>query len=179
MPPTSPRSRRKPDPTAISVRPASLADLDVIVRFRLGLLREHRGHPIYGRLRADAEARARRTTPFHLASGREITYVALEGRTPVGMLRCIEAKGSPLLVPRRFAYIASVYVERTHRRRGILTRLIDAASTWARARGLTEIRLHSTPENGAANAAWDRFGFEPVEYLRRRELGPATLPADG
>jgi ribosomal protein S18 acetylase RimI-like enzyme len=134
------------------------------------LLREHGRHPIYGRLRDDAESRAKRSTPLHLASGREITYIAFEGKTPVGMLRCLEAKGSPLLAPARYGYITSVFVERTHRRRGLLKRLLEAAVTWSRARGLTELRLHSTPDNTAANAVWEKFGFGTVEYLRRREI---------
>jgi len=136
----------------------------------MALLREHGRHAIYGRLREDAEQRARRSTPLHLASGREITYLAFDGRNPVGMLRCMEAKGSPLLVPTRYAYIASVYVMKTHRRRGMLKRLVEAALTWARARGLTEIRLHCTSDN-EANAVWEKFGFGTVEYLRRREIG--------
>lgn len=166
-------SRRGAPPNAIWVRPAALADLDTIVRFRLALLKEHASHPIYGRLRDDAEARLRRSTPLHLASGREITYLAVAGRTPVGMLRCLEARGSALLVPARYAYIASTFVARTHRRRGVLRRLVDAAVVWARARGLTELRLHSTPENAQASAAWDQLGFAPVEHLRRRDVGRA------
>ena len=142
----------------------------MIVRFRLDLLVEHRRHAIYGRLRKDAAARLARSTPLHLASGREITYIALEGRAPIGMLRCIEARGSPLLAPSKYGYIASVYVAPSHRRRGILKRLVDAAVTWTRARGLTELRLHSTPENAVGNAAWDKLGFGTVELLRRREI---------
>jgi len=86
------------------------------------------------------------------------------------MLRCLESKGSPLLFPSKFAYIAAAYVARTHRRRGILKKLVDAAMTWVRARGLTEVRLHCVPENGSANAAWASFGFETVEVLRRRDI---------
>ena len=172
----SSRSRRRGDANAITVRPASLADVDVIVRFRLDLLREHARHPIYGRVRDDVQARARRSTPLHLASGREITYIAFEGRTPIGMLRCLEGRGSPLLLPAKYGYITSVFVARAHRRRGILKRLVEAAVTWASARGLTEVRLHSTPENVAANAVWEKFGFGTVEYLRRREIsrGPGA-----
>jgi ribosomal protein S18 acetylase RimI-like enzyme len=140
------------------------------VRFRVELLKEHSGHPVYGRLREDAAERAKRLVPLRLATGREITYLAFEGKTPVGMLRCMESKGSPLLMPSRFAYIASAYVVRTHRRRGILKRLVEAAVTWARARGLTEIRLHSVPDNEASNAAWESVGFRTVEVLRRREI---------
>jgi ribosomal protein S18 acetylase RimI-like enzyme len=170
--PTPPpvRSRRRSDPTAITIRPASLLDVDVIVRFRLELLREHDRHAIYGRLREDAPDRAKRSVPLRLASGREITYLAFEGKTPIGMLRILECKGSPLLAPSRFAYIASAFVVRSHRRRGILKKLVDAAMTWVRARGLTEVRLHSVPDNPAANAAWESFGFETVELLRRRDL---------
>jgi GNAT superfamily N-acetyltransferase len=156
------------------IRPANLHDIGTIVRFRIALLKEHADNPIYGRLRQDAEERAQRTTPLFLASGREITLVAMLGKQPVGMLRCIEGRGSPLLRPARFGYIASVYVVEPQRRKGILTQLVDAAATWCRARGLTEMRLHSTPENVHANAAWERLGFPTVEYLRRRDLRPLT-----
>lgn len=166
---SAPRSRRG-SATTLTVRPASLADAAVIVRFRLGLLREHRGHAIYGNVRSDAEARLARTTPMHLASGREITCLALDGRTPVGMLRCLDVRGSPLLTPARYGYIASAYVAPSHRRRGVLKRLVDAAATWARARGLTELRVHATPENAVASTAWEKLGFPTVESLRRREL---------
>jgi GNAT superfamily N-acetyltransferase len=140
------------------------------VRFRLELLKEHSRHPIYGRLRDDALQTARRRTALQIASGRQVTYLACEGKVPVGMLRCIDARGSPLLVPPRYAYVTSVFVARKHRRRGVLRRLLDAAITWARARGLTEVRLHSTDGQAAANAAWDKLGFLPVETLRRREI---------
>jgi ribosomal protein S18 acetylase RimI-like enzyme len=114
-----------------------------------------------------------RSTSLALASGRQITYLALEGRVPVGMLRCLEARGSPVLVPSRYAYIASAFVSHSHRRQGILKRLVDAAVTWSRARGLTEIRLHSVPDNAAASAVWERLGFPTVEHLRRREVSRA------
>jgi GNAT superfamily N-acetyltransferase len=164
-------NRRKAPTNTLWIRPASLADLDTIVRFRLALLAEQSRHPIYGRLRDDAEARARRSTPLHLASGREITYIALHGRSPVGMLRCMEARGSALLFPARYAYIASTYVVRPHRRRGVLRRLVDAAAVWARARGLGEFRLHTTPDNAAASAAMEKLGFSSVEVMRRRDVG--------
>jgi GNAT superfamily N-acetyltransferase len=154
----------------VIVRPAGLLDIETIVRFRIALLKEHAANPIYGRLRADAAERAHRTTPMYLASGREITWIAMDGKTPVGMLRCIEGRGSPLLRPARFGYIASVFVSQSHRRRGILHQLVDAATIWCRNRGITEMRLHSTPENEAANVAWERLGFGTVEYLRRREI---------
>lgn len=142
----------------------------MIVRFRLELLKEHDRNPIYKRVREDAGERAKRSVALRLASGREITYLAFEGKTPIGMLRCLESKGSPLLTPSKFAYIAGAYVARTHRRRGILKRLVEAAMTWVRARGLTEVRLHCVPENASANAAWESFGFQTVELLRRRDI---------
>jgi ribosomal protein S18 acetylase RimI-like enzyme len=158
------------------VRPAALVDAETIVRFRMELLRVHARHPIYGRVRDDAVQRARRSTALQLASGRQITYLAFDGRQAVGMLRCIDARGSPLLVPPRYAYIASVFVAASHRRGGVLRRLLDAAIVWARARGLTEMRVHATTDNTLANAAWERLGFGSAELLRRRELsrGPVA-----
>lgn len=157
----------------LAIRPASLADAPVIARFRLALLQELATNPVFARLRDDVGVRVERSTTLHLASGREITYLAFEGRNAIGMIRCLEARGSPLLVPTRYGYVASAFVARPHRRKGVLRKLMDAATTWARARGLTELRLHSTPENAAASVVWERMGFATVEHLRRRELSRA------
>ena len=158
---------RHPPPV---VRVATLSDLDTVVELRIALLREHGGNAVYGRLRADAPQRARRIFAEQLEAPSEVTFLAERGGRPVGILRCIDACGSPLLHPARYAYVASVYVLPPHRRAGVLRLLMREAERWSRERGLREMRLHNAADNALADHAWDALGFEVVEVLRVRAL---------
>jgi ribosomal protein S18 acetylase RimI-like enzyme len=159
----------------VAIRIATPADLEAVLAMRIALLREHAGNAVYGRLRADAPARARELFAGQLASALEVTFLASlpPDATPVGILRCMEGRGSPLLDPPRYGYVASVYVQPAQRRRGILRALMDAAVVWSRARGLDELRLHAAADNADANGAWQAMGFDVAEHLRVRRL-----PAD-
>lgn len=154
---------------ATTVRAATPADLDTVLALRLALLREARDHPIYGRLRSDAEQRARRLFRLQLESPKEVTLLAERAEKPVGILQCVESEGSPLLEPAWYAYVSSVYVVPEARRLGVLRGLLRHASEWCSRRGLDEMRLHSV--TGAdANAAWDALGFQIVEQMRIRPI---------
>ena len=163
----------------LSVRPASPDDLDVVTELRIALLREHAGNAIYGRLRRDAEQKARPLYSAQLRSTQEVIFLAeREGRT-VGILRCVDTLGSPLLEPSRYGYVSSVYVRPAARRGGVLRALLEAAERWARGRGLTELRLHNAADNELAATTWQELGFAIVEHLRLRPIGATASPTDG
>lgn len=157
-------------PVDVKVRRAGAADLDTVVALRVALLREYAGHPIYGRLRPDAERHARPLFAAQLASPLEAIYLAEVDGRPVGILRCVETQASPLLLPERYAYVSSVYVSPGHRQHGVLRALYAAAERWCRARGLEEMRLHNVGDNDAARESWDALGFEVVEQVRLKRL---------
>jgi GNAT superfamily N-acetyltransferase len=156
-----------------AVRRARLDDLQAIVELRLALLREYRDHPLYEHLRPDAPARAYDLFRSQLTSPAEAMFVAERNRTAIGVLRCVESGGSPLLLPDRYCYVSSVFVRPEQRRRGVLRALVAAAEAWCDERGLTEMRLHSSTSSAAVDA-WDSLGFEVVEHVRRRVLAPAS-----
>jgi ribosomal protein S18 acetylase RimI-like enzyme len=153
-------------PEAVTVRPATERDLSVVVELRLALLHEHRSNLIYRRLRADAPARARRFFAAQLRSPNEVVLLAEVGEEVVGILRCVQSGGLPLLFPAQYGYISSVYVVPAARRRGVLRALLAEAAAWCKSRGLTEMRLHNPADSEVANAAWEALGFRIVEHLR-------------
>ena len=163
---------RRPAARGLSIRHASEDDLDVVTALRLALLHEHRSNPVYGRLRHGVTARARRLYLAQLRSPSEVTLLAERDAQTVGILRCIESAGHPLLHPATYGYISSVYVRPAARRAGVLRALVDAAIVWCRERGLTEMRLHNAADNPLSNAAWEAMGFDIVEHLRMRPLPP-------
>ena len=152
------------------VRRAVASDLANIVALRMALLREHAHNTIYSRLRGDADARAAKLFAAQLQSPNEVIFLAELGGDCVGILRCIQSSGSPLLDPAQYAYVSSVYVVPKARERGVLRSLLAAADTWCTERGLDEMRLHNAADNPLANAAWEALGFEVVEHLRVRSL---------
>jgi ribosomal protein S18 acetylase RimI-like enzyme len=168
--PAAPAERSTLDAGRCSVRPATLDDLETVVSLRLALLREHGTNPVYRRLRPDAPERARKLFGAQLGSSHEVTFLAERHGDVVGILRCVESVGSPLLFPAQYGYVSSVYVVPEARRRGVLKALLAQAVRWCEWRGLPEMRLHSTSDGESANAAWTALGFEVVEHLRVKEI---------
>lgn len=166
----------RPGAGGVQVRPAAPGDLDVVLELRLSLLGEHAANPVYGRLRRDARTRARRLYLAQLRAPHEVTLLAERRRAVVGILRCVDSGGHPLLLPPRYAYVSSVFVRPAARRHGVLRALLTAAEAWCRERGLDEMRLHNAADNPLSNAAWDALGFGIVEHLRVRRLTPEDGP---
>src|SRR5215213_11685714 len=99
-----------PNAAVFHVRPAIPRDLDAVVALRVALLREHPDHPIYGRLRTEIDRRARELFSAQLRSRTETILLAELAGEVVGIIRCVESIGSPLLEPARYAYVSSAYV---------------------------------------------------------------------
>ena len=152
------------------VRPATQRDLDAVVALRTALLREHPDHPIYGRLRPGIDRRARELFAAQIRSHTETILLAELGGEVIGIIRCVESIGSPLLEPARYAYVSSAYVRPDVRRRGVLRALMSEVERWSRARGLDQMRLHNVVGSEAAERAWDALGFAVVEQVRLRSL---------
>lgn len=159
------------------VRRATLDDLDTVVTLRIALLREYPEHPVYGRLRPDAEVRAQAIFAAQLGSDNEVIFLAEHHDHAVGLLRCVETVSSPLLEPDRYCYISSVYVNAEWRRKGVLRALFATAQDWCRKRGLSEMRLHNVGSRKGAVAAWDALGFEVVEQVRVRRVDKSSFRA--
>ncbi|HKP14896.1 MAG TPA: GNAT family N-acetyltransferase [Gemmatimonadaceae bacterium] len=157
---------------AARVRSATPRDLDAVVALRIALLREHPDHPIYGRLRPEIDRRARDLFSAQLRARTETILLAEIAGEVVGIIRCVESIGSPLLEPARYAYVSSAYVRPDMRRRGVLRALMTEVERWSRARGLDQMRLHNVAGSEAAERAWDALGFAIVEQVRTRTISP-------
>jgi ribosomal protein S18 acetylase RimI-like enzyme len=154
------------------VRPATPRDLDAVVALRIALLREHPDHPIYGRLRTEIDRRARDLFAAQLRARTETILLAELAGEVVGILRCVESTGSPLLEPSHYAYVSSAYVRPEMRRRGVLRAMMAEVERWCVSRGLEQMRLHNVVGSVAAERAWDALGFGIVEQVRLRSLRP-------
>ncbi len=150
------------NPAAVTIRPATAADLPALVGMRDALNRlELAGTP---------------HAPIVGMSLEEFTShwgVTLE--SPKYCWRIVEAAGRPvgfgliyLMTPTTNppgAYIHWTYLDEDHRRRGVGRQLFDHLLTWARGQGVYRIELQFIEGNEQAAAFWPKVGFR--SYARR------------
>jgi ribosomal protein S18 acetylase RimI-like enzyme len=65
----------------------------------------------------------------------------------------------------RHGHIFMLYVEPSHRRRGIATALIEQAQQWGQARGDRRLGLQVFSHNQGAIALYEKLGFAPRALL--------------
>jgi ribosomal protein S18 acetylase RimI-like enzyme len=68
-------------------------------------------------------------------------------------------------------YVLLLYVHSHHRRRGLATALLDTAHQWAITAGYQQITLQVFSDNGAAQALYQKLGYQPEALLMKRALG--------
>lgn len=153
MPSKPPRARRP----AITVRPATLADLDVLVRFSAAMAGETEG-------RALDLKRLRKGVRAVLASDRHGRYLVAEsGAAVVGqVLLTYEWSDWRNGV---FWWIQSVYVEPSARRRGVYQALHAHVVREARVHGdVCGVRLYVEKDNRSAQTAYTGLGMTATAY---------------
>ncbi len=69
-----------------------------------------------------------------------------------------------------YAYIGFMYVQPTHRGRGISSSILNALFDWAKSRGLTEVRLDVYNDNMPAVRAYEKAGFTKSLVTMRLEI---------
>jgi GNAT superfamily N-acetyltransferase len=103
--------------------------------------------------------------------------VVLLAETPEGapaglaVVRVYDTPRSPTMVPRRRGHVETVVVAALHRRQGLGRRLMEEAAGWARRKGAVELVLTTWAGNVAADAFYERLGYQPLTRVLTRPLG--------
>ena len=152
------------------MRRAAIADLDTVIELRVALLEEYGDHPVYGRMHPDARQRARPVFLQQIQAPDQAIFLATRDGHIAGIVRCMETRGSPLLIPDRYCYVTSAYVKPEDRRHGVLAELMWHVESWSIERGLTEMRLHNSTLHDGTRATWERLGFAINEEVRLKQI---------
>jgi RimJ/RimL family protein N-acetyltransferase len=145
-----------PPPPAVTVRPATPADVDTLVAMLAEVAAE--GRWIGTEAPVDVERRRRRLLE-DVEGGHAIVLVAEAAGEPVGQLGLH-------LAPYGVADLGMLVVA-GWRGRGVGTALLAEAVRRAREAGAHKLALQVWPHNTAAIALYERFGFQREGYLRR------------
>lgn len=145
---------------AVEIRRAGPRDFETVIDLRRALRREERPEeePI--------DAQLRSMTRRQLDAAGQVIFLAEVADEAVGILRCALQAPTELVV--RTAMLTTAYVDPAWRRRGIMTRLVDAAEEWCASHGVHDLRLRNAHDNAAANGAWEALGFRVVQVVRQR-----------
>lgn len=148
----------------LTIREATVADRDRIVLFNQAMAKETEGRMLDRGVLTDGVA-AMLEDPRR---GRY--YVAEDGGEIVGQL-AITTEWSDW---RNGAiwWIQSVYIAKSHRRRGIYRRLHDHVRETARAAGVIGLRLYVERDNAAAQAVYRSLGMHRSHYVMYEDLWP-------
>ena len=145
-----------PDAPAVTVREATLADVDRVLELVVAVAGE--GRWISVEAPVDVAERRRRMVE-ELEGEQTVMLVAEAGGELVGQL--------DLRLARYGVADLGMLVAPGWRRRGVGSALMAEAIARARAAGAHKLTLQVWPHNTAALALYERFGFQREGYLRR------------
>lgn len=140
----------------ITVRVATLNDLDTLLRFEQGIIATER--PYDPTLKQDPinyydlEA--------YIESSEVEVVVAVVNDEVVGSGYALIKDSKPYEDHGRYTYLGFMFVEEAFRGRGINKMIIDKLKEWAVVKGLREIRLEVYSENINAVKAYEKVGFK-------------------
>lgn len=156
------------------LRPANLADLDLLVRHRRGMWEEIAS---FTRHELESADRAyRRWARPRMRSGSLVGFIleTVSGEPAAsGCVWMMPIQPRPGGKSTKAPYLMSMYTEPGHRGRGLATRIVREARRWALARGCDTIVLHASR---FGKPIYRREGFTESPEMRLR-LGEAARAA--
>jgi GNAT superfamily N-acetyltransferase len=147
---------------SFTLRPATLADLDLLVHHRRSMWSD------MGRDARLLDIMAYAAEEYFAAAVPNESYrgwlAECDGKVVGGAGVVISAwPGNPGSTLAKRAMILNMYVERDYRRRGIARALMETVIAWCRAEGFSAVGLHASDE---ARPLYESMGFEPTNEMR-------------
>jgi len=95
--------------------------------------------------------------------------IATESDTVMGLIHVIKSKTPPYapIVQHEYAEVVDLIVSAPYRRKGIGTKLMDAAKEWGKARNLDYIELFVLSDAKGEIAFYEDYGFDTVSHTMR------------
>ena len=147
----------------VTVRPAVLADIEIILRHRREMFREMGGH--YAELLDRFELASRSYFQMALTAGTYYgVFAELRGEVVAGGgIVIVDWPGGPLNFEPKRAWILNIYVEPRQRRRGFARLILETLIDWCRRNGFRSVALHAS-EDGYQ--VYEKLGFHGTNEMR-------------
>lgn len=136
------------------------------------LMQLHAAHPEFFAVTPDVVGHKAAEYSAMIAQGSGKVFVARLDGEAVAMVIAFSRRAPEYFQVREYGYIADVFVEPAHRRKGLTRRLIETCLRYLAGSGIRSVRLTNAFDNAAAEAAWPALGFRDVLRVRVRNIGP-------
>ncbi|MBS1663874.1 MAG: GNAT family N-acetyltransferase [Bacteroidetes bacterium] len=172
----------------ISIRPATNADLDTLLRFEQGVISAER--PFDPTLKPDP---INYYDIAYMIDAPEVELLVAESPIPPAPAAELPTTQSPTSMPKSeligcgyarietpkhylrhslHAYLGFMYVVPSHRGKGVNQLIISALREWAHSKNITELRLDVYHANQPAITAYEKAGF--TKHLIEMRSGPIS-----
>jgi GNAT superfamily N-acetyltransferase len=150
----------------IIIRPATLADMDTLLRFEQGVIIAERPF--------DPTLKDEHINYYDLVGliehdDVELLVAELNGTLIGSGYARIEESKIYLKHPKH-AYLGFMYVEPEHRGKGVNKKIIAALKLWASAQNITECKLQVYYDNLPAIKAYEKIGFSKLMIKMRSDV---------
>lgn len=150
----------------IKIRPAKEEEIEILLEFEKGIIETERPFDITLK---DGEIHYYDLLELIRSPESEVVVAEVDGQL-VGSGYAQVRKADLFLKHDYFAYLGFMYVKPAFRGKGINQSLLQALIDWAKAKGISEIRLDVYDENILAKNAYLKAGFRPLLLTMRRRI---------
>ena len=144
--------------TKITVRKATIEDLEVLLAFEQGIVSNER--PFDGTLK-EGEIHYYDLAEMIAADDVHV-IVAVAGNEIIGSGYARIETAKAYQKHSTYAYLGFMFVTAEHRGKGVNNRVLEGLKEWCRERGIHELRLEVYTENAPAIKAYEKAGFKPL-----------------
>ena len=149
----------------ITLRPATMQDLPILLEFEQGLISDERP---FDTTHKDEEIHYYDLPAMVESPLVELVVAEIDAQI-VGCGYARFEKAKPYKKFEQYSYLGFMYVKPEHRGKGINAQVMEYLREWSKSRGLTELRLEVYCENGSAVKAYEKAGFTRYMYWMRME----------
>jgi ribosomal protein S18 acetylase RimI-like enzyme len=154
------------DREQITIRKATLNDLDILLEFEQGIVEAER--PFNSTLK-DSDVYYYNINEMITADHIQLLVALSENEViGVGYSRIENAK--PYMKYERYAYLGFMYVVPAYRGKGVNKAILVDLTAWSKAQGVTELRLDVYSDNAIAVKAYEKAGFTKLLTHMRCEI---------
>jgi GNAT superfamily N-acetyltransferase len=151
----------------LTIRPAELRDLHVLLAFEQAMIEAER--PFDPTIRSGADVRYYDLEKLLASPEAELLVVEIDLEIIATGYARIE-RSEAYLKHRQHSYLGFMYVVPEHRGKGINQRMIGKLEEWSRSRGVTEMSLEVYSANVAAIRAYEKSGYAALIVQMRKEI---------
>jgi GNAT superfamily N-acetyltransferase len=150
----------------IKIRPAKEGEIEILRDFEKEIIETERPFDITLK---DGDIHYYDLLELISSPESEVLVVEFDGKV-VGSGYVQIRKADQFLKHAHFAYLGFMYVKPAFRGKGINQLILEALINWAKAKGISEIRLEVYDANVIAKNAYRKAGFDPIIVQMRKKM---------